>query len=395
VLRHADGRLERTRAPWLISAEGAHSLVRTTLDLRFAGRTLPSDYALGDLHIDGDLPATDLHIFSSEHGLLAMIPIGDRHFRLIASDPLSKPSKDTEPAIEELQALYDQRSHIPARLRDLVWSSWFRINSRMVSQLKCGRLLLGGDSAHIHSPAAGQGMNTGIQDMINLGWKLALVMKGRAPAALLDTYEQDRLPVMRKILSRTEGLTDLVGSENPLVRNLFNHFGPWIGGAGLVQAGATSQISQIALGYRDSQLSESHARRGELHAGDRLPDIRVRARGEGSWTEKSLHAVLDPSRFALLVASPGEAPPPRPDLADTLRPWADLIDRVEIAAAPDAGGQARFEAAFGHSAGIYLVRPDGYVGFVSGEHGAAEPVQVEHLKAWCHRWLSGAERRGG
>src|SRR5271157_3230117 len=170
VLRHADGRLEQAQAPWLISAEGAHSTVRASLDLPFEGKTRDEQYALGDLHIDGELAETDLHIFSSAHGFLGLFPMGNRRFRLMASTPLGK---DTAPALAELQAIYDQRSQIPARFRDMSWSSWFRINSRMVARLKVGRLLLGGDAAHIHSPAGAQGMNAGIQDMINLAWKLA------------------------------------------------------------------------------------------------------------------------------------------------------------------------------------------------------------------------------
>src|SRR5262249_10164142 len=196
-------------------------------------------------------------------------------------------------------AIYDQRSHIPARFRDMSWSSWFGINSRMVPRLKIGRLLLGGDAAHIHSPAGAQGMNTGIQDMINLAWKLALVLKGQAPQALLDTYEQERLPVMRGVLTKTEGLTDLIGSENPIVRSLFNYLGPWIGGSGVVQENSTARMSQIAISYRDSPLSANHAPGGGLHAGDRVPDIPVRchsADGEG-WQERALLGLLDPSRF--------------------------------------------------------------------------------------------------
>ncbi len=102
---------------------------------------------------DGYLTETDLHIFSSEHGFMGLFPTCQGRFRLIASHPLSKPNHDTVPTIEELQAIYDQRSHIPARFRDMTWSSWFHINSRMVPRLRVGRLLLGGDAAHIHSPA--------------------------------------------------------------------------------------------------------------------------------------------------------------------------------------------------------------------------------------------------
>jgi 2-polyprenyl-6-methoxyphenol hydroxylase-like FAD-dependent oxidoreductase len=202
ILKLANGRLQRFAAPWLISAEGAHSLVRTTLDLPFEGHTRDEQYALGDLLVAGNLPNSDFHIFSSDHGFMALFPMGGERFRLMASNPLSQPSKDTEPSLDELQRIYDQRSHIPARFHHLTWSAWFRINSRMVSRLKVGRLLLGGDAAHIHSPAGAQGMNTGIQDMINLSWKLAMVVNGKARPALLDTYEAERLPVMRGSCSR-------------------------------------------------------------------------------------------------------------------------------------------------------------------------------------------------
>ena len=128
--------------------------------MEFGGKSLPEDYALGDLHVDGDLPATDLHIFSSKHGFMGLFLMGGGHFRLIASNPLSKPSKDTEPSLEELQKMYDMRSHIPAKLHNLTWSSWFHINSRMIDHLQQGRIFFGGDSSHVHSPAAAQGMNT-------------------------------------------------------------------------------------------------------------------------------------------------------------------------------------------------------------------------------------------
>ncbi len=100
-------------------------------------------------------------------------------------------TKDTTPSIGELQKLYDQRSHIPARFHDMSWSSWFRINSRMVHTMSVGRVFLGGDSAHIQSPAGAQGINTGMQDMVDLAWKLAMVLKGQAKPETLETYEAE------------------------------------------------------------------------------------------------------------------------------------------------------------------------------------------------------------
>jgi len=385
ILRHADGRLGPAQVPWLISAEGAHSTVRATLDLTFEGKTLDEQYALGDLHFDGELVETDFHIFPSEHGFMGLFPMDQRRFRLIASNPIGKPSKDTVPATEELQAIYDQRSHIPARFREMSWSSWFHINSRMVPRLMVGRLLLRGDAAHIHSPAGAQGMNTGIQDMINVAWKLALVLKRQAPPALLDTYEQERLPVMRDVLTKTEGLTDLIGSENPIVRSLFNHLGPWIGGSGVVQENSTARMSQIAISYRDSPLSANHAHGGSLHAGDRVPDMPVRCRstdGDG-WQERALYGLLDPSRFMLLVVHLAESTAASADLCDAMRPWRHLFGVVELAPAPDDATRARFQSVFGRSGSAFLVRPDGYVGFAGGEHASAR-----HHDAYCRQWLT-------
>ena len=148
VLKHENGTLEEVSAAYLIDSEGAHSICRPTLGLHFEGKTLQEDYALGDLYIDGDLPDSDFHIFSSEHGFMGMFPMGDKRFRLIASNPLSKPSKDTAPALDELQKIDSQRSPIPARFRDLQWSSWFRIDSCMVDHLSAGRIFLGRCGAH-------------------------------------------------------------------------------------------------------------------------------------------------------------------------------------------------------------------------------------------------------
>ena len=213
------------------------------------------------------------------------------------------------------------------------------------------------------------------------------MLKGQAPASLLDTYEQDRLPVMRNVLTKTEVLTGIVGSKNPILRDLFNHLGPWIGGAHLVQEISTARMSQIALGYRDSPLSANHAHGGGLRAGDRVPDMPVRCRnGDGDgWQDRTLFALLDPSRFVLLLVQPPEASAALAKLSDAVRPWDDLIRVVELASKPDEMDRVRFQAAFGRSGGVFLVRPDGYLGFAGGERAA-----VRHLDTYCRRWLTTA-----
>ncbi len=382
VLRHKNGTLEQVTASYLISAEGAHSIVRNSLGLQFEGKTLDENYALGDLYIDGDLPASDFHIFSSEHGFMGLFPLNGGRFRLIASNPLSQPSKDTEPSLQELQSIYDQRSHIPARFRDLTWSSWFRINSRMVERTKVGRLFLGGDSAHIHSPAGAQGMNTGIQDMVNLGWKLALVLKGQAPEKLLDTYEQDRLPVIHNVLTKTEGLTEIIGAENPIVRSLFNHLAPWIAGADVVQQNSTARLSQLALGYRESPLSVHHGHAGSLRAGDHVPDFPLQVvRASDAKENQTLFKLLNPSRFTLLFVGISDAPTLHVQISQKLALWHELIEGIQIEPPNGEEEHKRFQDYLGSSPAMLLIRPDGYIGFQGGEHSVSE------LADYCRSWL--------
>ena len=378
--------LERIAVPWLISAEGAHSLVRSTLDLPFEGHTFDEQYALGDIHVDGDLPDSDLHIFSSEHGFMGMFPMGSGHFRLIASNPLTKPSLHSAPSLDELQRLYDQRSPIPARFYDLIWSSWFRINSRMLSTLKVGRLLLGGDAAHIHSPAGAQGMNTGIQDMVNLCWKLAMVLNGHAKQELLDTFTSDRIPVIKNVLTKTEGLTKAIGSENSLFRSAFNHLAPWLVGTDFVQRNSTEQMSQLGLNYRNSPLSENHAAPSSVKAGDRVPDLSVTLRSiNGSADQKpepaTLLSLMDPSAFTLLYVNISAPSNTHAEIKRKLGSWHDLMRGHQIAAGENH--QGAFKDFFGTSPSILLVRPDGYVGFAGNESS------IEALAKYCDKWLVG------
>ena len=253
------------------------------------------------------------------------------------------------------------------------WSSWFRINSRMVPRLKIGRLLLGGDSAHIHSPADAQGMNTGIQDMINLGWKLALVLKGKSPAALLGTYELDRLPVMRNLLFKTEKLTATIGSENALVRAAFNHLAPFIGGSGLVQENSTARMSQVALGYRGSPLSDNHTHGGALKAGDRVPpNLMVRRCGGDGNLPGRLGDLLDPSGFVVLVAHGDDHATAVPGLADAAVQGTMPLPVIELA----PGDDASYAHDLGTRSAVFLVRPDGYIALAAPAPGPPRPLPV-------------------
>jgi 2-polyprenyl-6-methoxyphenol hydroxylase-like FAD-dependent oxidoreductase len=383
ILKHRGGSLEEVNCEYLIDSEGAHSISRTTLNLQFEGKTRKENYALGDLYIDGDLPGSDFHIFSSEFGFMGMFPMGERRFRLIASNPLSKPNKDTAPSIEELQQIYDQRSHVPARFHGMSWSSWFRINSRMVGRLHVGRVFLGGDSAHIHSPAGAQGMNTGIQDMINLAWKLAFVIKRQADPKLLDTYSDERIPVIRSVLTKTERLTDVIGSENPVFRSGFSHIAPWIVGTEFVQENSTERMSQLSLNYRDSPLSASYHSLRSLRAGDRVPNLDVQVvggRGEAMRepTAARLFQLLNTDRFTLLFANLNNGEATHHFVQSSFSPWKELLETYSIA--PSANAEQTFKSIFGSKPAVILVRPDGYAAF-TGSVDSLDPL-AKYLKSW-------------
>jgi 2-polyprenyl-6-methoxyphenol hydroxylase-like FAD-dependent oxidoreductase len=379
TLRHSDGRLEEFEPSYMIDAEGAHSIIRSTLGMEFKGKSREEHYALGDLFIDGDLPETDLHIFSSKYGFLGLFPMGNRRFRVVASNPLSQDSKELGPGLEELQKIYDMRSHIPAKFRDLGWNSWFHINSRMVNELEANRIFLGGDAAHIHSPAGAQGMNTGIQDMINLGWKLALVIQGRASATLLETYEEERLPVIRDVLANTERLTDAVAEED---RSFYDQMLSTD-----LRTQSATRISQISVNYTESPLSGNHANPGELRAGMRMSDIPLMVRNKLHSVEQEPHSarmfsLLDPSKFTLLYINVAVPAALHAGVEANLAPWRDLIESYQISPVEADVEQKHFTDKLGNSPSIILVRPDSYVGFIGDENS------VPQLAKYLGKWLT-------
>jgi 2-polyprenyl-6-methoxyphenol hydroxylase-like FAD-dependent oxidoreductase len=357
VLRSGDGAEEVVDALYLIAADGSHSAIRKALGLPFSGRSLTHNYVLGDLHIAGDVPEDQLSIFLARKGFLAVFPMGDGRFRFMATDPDGITGDTGDPTLDDIQRLYDRAAHLPAQLYDLNWSSRFQINSRHMTTLRDARVFFGGDAAHVHSPAGGQGMNAGIQDMINLSWKLAMVLDGRARPELLDTYQSDRLPAIRQLVRVTERATRAFNSTNPLVHAAITRLAPIVLARSRVQEKAAPRLGQLAAGYRDCPIAKGGGRIGALRAGDRVPDLRV--------GDSRLYDSLDLSTLTLFVT--GDAIP------EAWLRWDGVVAlrRVSIDAIP---------------AGWLLVRPDGYLAAAGG------PNDWPVLSRWLDRWLIPPER---
>jgi len=200
TMKHADGREEEVRTAYLVGADGARSLVRQSLGIAFEGYTEPQMFLLGDVKIDGGgLDHRSIYIWWHNGSTVALFPFEDEVWRIFAA---RRDSEDAgQPTLEELQAHMNRHGPPGTRLRDPSWLSAFRTNERLAEKYRVGRVFLAGDAAHIHSPAGGQGMNTGIQDAVNLGWKLAHVLNGYGDAALLlESYEAERRPIARDVV---------------------------------------------------------------------------------------------------------------------------------------------------------------------------------------------------
>ena len=356
TLTTSDGATEMAQASYVIAADGSHSRIRAALDLPFVGRSLPQNYVLGDVRLTGELREDQLSIFLGRRGFLAVFPMGDGRFRFMATDPDSLTGDVDEPTLADIQTLYDRTVDVPVRLHGLNWSSRFRINSRHMTTLRHGRVLFGGDAAHVHSPAGGQGMNAGIQDMINLCWKLAMVLDGTARPELLDTYESDRLPVIRQLVAMTERATKVFNSTNPLVHAALTRLAPLALSRDAVQDKAAPKLGQLSATYRNSPIAKGGGRIGGLRAGDRVPDVRI--------GDAHLYDLLDLSTPTLFTNGVAR-------IADAHRPWDDVI-ALRTAVLP---------ADLGVENGWLLVRPDGYLA------AAGTAADADRLHAWLDRWF--------
>jgi 2-polyprenyl-6-methoxyphenol hydroxylase-like FAD-dependent oxidoreductase len=331
-LKHADGREEQVAVSWLIGCDGAHSAVRHGLGIEFHGSAQGDDWMLADVRLEGEgAPAADeVATYLHRDGPFVIFPIPGGRARIIATvgktDPLH-PRPD--PTLADVQAMVDQRAGGGFRVSDPVWLTNFRINERKVSDYGQGRVFVAGDAAHIHSPAGGQGMNTGMQDAVNLAWKLAMVAHGQANESLLDSYSPERTAVGDMVLRNAAGLTDLATLAHPAAQAARNLAVRFLLGFHALRDKIATTLSEIDIEYAKSPLSSGR------HAGSRWApeDYAGSPPGAGSRPRFVLYAADTEKGTALAARFPSLLEPaPRTP--------------------PDGDG-------------LTIVRPDGYVGFTA------------------------------
>ena len=346
-------------AGYVVGCDGAHSRVRRELGLTFHGHPYPQDWLLADVLLDWDLREDAAHAFFRPDGLpVIFFPMRDHRWRLTL--PFAGNRNRETPTLEEIQQLTDQRAPQPVTVSDPTWLANFGCHRRSASAYRRGRVLLAGDAVHIHTPAGGQGLNTGIIDAHNLGWKLALVAASRAPDALLDTYGAERRPVAEEVLRLTHGLVHYGSMSHPVKRRVRDIVVPALGRSPVIQRRGARRISQIYVSYPPGPLARQDRGRGAPRAGQRMPDIEVQAGGQAT----TLYRVLRGGRHVLVI------PAAHPGLVSdsALRPYRQDLDVVTQAPTSRDHGPGL----------VVLIRPDGHVA------ARGEPGRLEAVTAYLH-----------
>lgn len=344
---------EAVACSYIVGCDGQESRVRRDAEIAWAGGRYNEEVVLADAELDTDLEPDVAHVVAGRDSLLLVFALGERAtWRLLVTRPAksgSLPFGRAGPGIpvHELQDWLD-KAGLEARITDLPWSARYRVQHRLAQRLRRGRIFLAGDAAHAFSPATGQGMNTGIQDALNLGWKLAYAATAAEREVLLTSYGCERQPVIRRTLALTHLAFWAEASTGPLaagLRDVTVPLGAWLA-PGLLRhrrlvGEAVAMVSQLRTAYRDSPLSmEGEPWRGAgPRAGHRLPDGTVSIDGR----QTRLHAAL--ARPGVHVLLHRDAPP-----GDHL----GFDPQVTIHRLTSTPGK-----------GIVAVRPDGYIGFRS------------------------------
>jgi 2-polyprenyl-6-methoxyphenol hydroxylase-like FAD-dependent oxidoreductase len=211
---------ETVRASYVVGADGMHSAVRGQTAIGFAGDTYGQSFVLADVHLDWEFDDSEVMLYFAPAGLVVVAPLPGGHHRIVATADAAP----EHPGRDDIQALLDARGpqQRPARVKDVVWSSRFRVHHRLADRYREGRVFLAGDAAHVHSPAGGQGMNTGIQDAVALAGPLAGVLRDGADERVLDGYEAERRPVAADVVAFTDRMTRLASVDHAGVRTIRN-----------------------------------------------------------------------------------------------------------------------------------------------------------------------------
>lgn len=342
---------------YVAGCDGAESRVRRLVRIPFHGRRYRQAILVADAEPTADLSPGTAHAFLGAEGIVFIFPLPSGRWRLIAPHPGGE--------LPNLADLIARHSRGEVTITRVGWMTAVRPQHRLARHYRRGRVFLAGDAAHVHSPAGAQGMNTGIQDAANLGWKLALVVSG-APDALLETYEAERRRVAKQVV-RLTGLAFALEVSDALVLRLGRRFAARpIASLLLPRPKLVSLMARVVSGldtrYREGAVARQTGCRRGIRPGGRLPDFAVSGEAPG------LHRLLDASRFSLLVFDDSVDDRVLSSVADR---WHGVVNVHRV----DGSGSA-----VPRLPSYLLVRPDGYIA-TCGEDSDMTML-VDYLDEW-------------
>ncbi|HEV7710203.1 MAG TPA: FAD-dependent monooxygenase [Asanoa sp.] len=240
-----DDTVHRIRSRYVAGCDGMHSVVRERTGIGFTGDRYPQSFVLADVRMTWPYPRDEVDLFFSPEGLVVVAPLPEQRYRIVAT----LDDAPEQPGLADVQQLLDSRgpSHAPARVAEVVWSSRFRVHHRIADAYRRGPVFLAGDAAHVHSPAGGQGMNTGIQDASALARLLTDVLTGRAGEETLDSYEATRRPVATGVVAMTDRMTRAATVRNPFVRGTRNTVLRLAGRSATVRRKLAMNLSELSV----------------------------------------------------------------------------------------------------------------------------------------------------
>jgi len=373
TLRQQDGTPRTVSAAYLAGCDGAHSAVRQLSGIAFPGAPYEQVFFVADTEATGPMRPGEVNIYLWRDGFHLLFPLrGQDHWRIVGILPPVLRQRENV-TFEDVVPSIRQEAGAALSFRKCSWFSKYRSHHRCAEHFRERRAFLLGDAAHIHSPAGGQGMNTGLQDAYNLAWKLALVLTGKADASLLDTYEEERLPFAHRLLRTTDRAFNLLVSDGWLAglfrTRLLARLGAFAMTFKSVQTLAFRTISQTGIRYGASRLSQTLPDLAETapRAGDRFPWLRLKLTPNGA--VEDLFQALDDTRFNLIVIGQSAH---APKLGDLLRVHSAVDDPVNA---------AELERARIPRPSFFLLRPDGHIALAGGrlQADAVERYLSEHL----------------
>ncbi|QHS54467.1 FAD-dependent oxidoreductase [Mucilaginibacter sp. 14171R-50] len=352
---------------YIIGADGAHSVVRKQLGIPFTGDTYQHKFYLADIELASAMDGRQVNLFVGKSGFAGFFPMPQEgSFRVVASLPDGLEDReylqlsDVLPELENITRAKIEVDHIN-------WFTTYKLHHRMAEKFSDGRCFLIGDAAHIHSPVGGQGMNTGLQDAYNLGWKLAAVVNGQIKEDILGSYAAERVPVAKDLLNTTDHMFNVITSRSWFSGLLKRYVIPnalklvWKNES--MRGYFFKQVSQTGISYRDSKINLQLGHSGKIKAGDRLPYLEIYDEKKKAKTD--IHAWCNKPGFTLITL--GEI---KESFLFTLAKWItqDYNGNINFFHLPPSENNQHIFDVFEVKTGArkaLIIRPDMHIGYIN------------------------------